>query len=193
MVLMKQKIQGYLSQKHGERGALIYTAQQRIFAECVRNIQGKSLSQKKTMVNVILPRVALYKAFMENGMSQEEAKQKTGDYMEFQVIPVAKKFQALDKCLPFFFTLFKKIFASTVKKDNWIVENLAQSNHQFSLDIVDCLWYNTCVENGCPELCEIFCHADITLYGHLKNTEFLRQGTIASGCDRCDFCFKKRT
>lgn len=44
----------------------------------------------------------------------------------------------------------------------------------FDVTIRKCLWHTTCSENGCAELCHIFCDADHATYG-----DFLRN---LAGC-----------
>jgi hypothetical protein len=82
--------------------------------------------------------------------------------------------------------------SGSVSADNWITENVRVDKDVFSFDIVVCLWYNTCVESGCPELCRAFCENDIFLYGGLANVDFIRTQTIASGGSKCDFCYKNK-
>ena len=44
----------------------IFSAQEKIFHECVSSLTGKTPNQMKTLTGTILPRVALYKAFQDD-------------------------------------------------------------------------------------------------------------------------------
>lgn len=107
---MKSNMQNYLVQQYNDRGEKIFARQQHIFKDCVSQIKNKTESQRKTMITKILPRIALYKALLED---------------------------------------------------------------------------------GCPELCSLFCDNDNILYDNLNNILFVRNGTIALGNKKCDFCFKR--
>jgi len=47
-------------------------------------------------------------------------------------------------------------------------------------------------ENGCPELCPLFCDVDDVTYGGLHKLGFSRTKTLGCGGDCCDFRFFKR-
>ena len=47
-------------------------------------------------------------------------------------------------------------------------------------------------ENGCPELCPLFCDVDDVTYGGLHKLGFSRTKTLGGGGDCCDFRFFKR-
>ncbi len=49
-----------------------------------------------------------------------------------------------------------------------------------------------CRENGCPELCPLFCDVDDVTYGGLHKLGFSRTKTLGCGGDCCDFRFFKR-
>ena len=62
----------------------------------------------------------------------------------------------------------------------------------FDATITTCLWYTACVENGCPELCPLFCDVDDVTYGGLKKMGFARTKTLGYGGDCCDFHFYRK-
>ena len=55
-----------------------------------------------------------------------------------------------------------------------------------------CLWHTACVENGCAELCSLFCEVDNVTYGGLRTLGFARTQTLGYGGDCCDFHFFKK-
>lgn len=60
------------------------------------------------------------------------------------------------------------------------------------MTVKKCLWHTACVENGCEELCPLFCDVDDITYGGLKKIGFKRTKTLGYGGDRCDFHFYKK-
>ena len=55
-----------------------------------------------------------------------------------------------------------------------------------------CLWHTACVENGCAELCRLFCDVDDVTYGGLCKLGFARTRTLGYGADCCDFRFCRK-
>lgn len=50
-------------------------------------------------------------------------------------------------------------------------------------------WHTACRENGCAELCRLFCGADDVTYGGLSKIGFSRTKALSNGEDGCDFLF----
>ena len=50
----------------GDRGGALFARQEEILQEIIRNTQNRSKNQRKTLVQTILPRIALYKAMQES-------------------------------------------------------------------------------------------------------------------------------
>ena len=48
------------------------------------------------------------------------------------------------------------------------------------------------MENGCPELCPLFCDVDDVNYGGLRKMGFSRTKTLGYGGDCCDFHFYRK-
>lgn len=63
----------------------------------------------------------------------------------------------------------------------------------FDVTIKRCLWHTACVENGCAELCRLFCGVDDVTYGGLKKIGFTRTKTLGYSGDCCDFHFFRKT
>ena len=51
----------------GDRGGALFARQEEILQEIIRNTQNRSKNQRKTLVQTILPRIALYKAMRRCG------------------------------------------------------------------------------------------------------------------------------
>lgn len=83
----------------GDRGGALFARQEEILQEIIRNTQNRSKNQRKTLVQTILPRIALYKAMQESlpeaethaqmrrYMLERVAAQKHAEMMMMEAIP----------------------------------------------------------------------------------------------------------
>ncbi|MDO5519909.1 MAG: L-2-amino-thiazoline-4-carboxylic acid hydrolase [bacterium] len=190
---MKQNdLLDFLNERYGkEKGTRVYRMQQRTLKELVNEITTTSKTQQKTLKDTILPRIALYLT-LQRKMDKMKALDVVNDYLQSKVCEEnIREYQKLEK-LPCFFGLFKRIFTHIVlTSDNWTAKKVSSKPDAFQIDIHKCLWYDTCVEYGCPELTPLFCACDDTLYSALHKISFTRAGSIGRGNDICDFHFKK--
>ncbi len=90
---------------------------------------------------------------------------------------------------PGFYAMDSRDFVSVVcRTELW--ENMQRRSRGFSgVTIRKCLWHTTCRENGCAELCRLFCGADDVTYGGLSKIGFSRTKALSNGEDGCDFLF----
>nr|WP_271716038.1 L-2-amino-thiazoline-4-carboxylic acid hydrolase [Anaeromicropila herbilytica] len=139
-----------------------------------------------------MPRIALYQIIQEE-KSKEESFRVIEEYMTNVVCVEMKRKYLLIEKLPLFSFVFKKIFIATVmKSDNWDAECVRNDKYGFKVIIHKCLWYDACVENGCPELTRAFCKCDDINYGSFHKIRFSRTGSIGMGSKMCDFQFSKK-
>jgi hypothetical protein len=89
--------------------------------------------------------------------------------------------------LPFSFSLFRMATARKLKSDSWTATFERNDRHMIKFTITKCLWYDTCGELRCPELCEKFCNGDDLTFGSMKTITFRRSKTLGKGGDSCDF------
>ncbi|MBF1134158.1 MAG: L-2-amino-thiazoline-4-carboxylic acid hydrolase [[Eubacterium] brachy] len=148
--------------------------------------------QKKRQKNSILSNVALCKTLIEAGIPKEQSYELVKEYS----FHVAGKFHGILKALfyiPGFFRLFRffmrKGMAGT---EIWISDILTDNSREYSMDVLKCLWFDTCSHFGCPELCEIFCLCDHIVFGNIGKLQFDRSQTLGMGGDKCDFCFRSK-
>ena len=80
---------------------------------------------------------------------------------------------------------------TTSSSDAW-VSTFEEQPEEFDLTIHQCLWHDTCVSCGCPEVCRFFCECDNYAFGDLKKVGFRRTQTLGTGGDCCDFHFYKK-
>ncbi|MCR5775292.1 MAG: L-2-amino-thiazoline-4-carboxylic acid hydrolase [Lachnospiraceae bacterium] len=62
----------------------------------------------------------------------------------------------------------------------------------FGFDVTECPYFRLFAANGCPELGPIFCRFDEAESADLPGLVFLRQGTLCTGYDKCDFRYVKK-
>lgn len=148
-----------------------------------------SKSRLKMMREGIVPRIAVYAVLKENGYDPVPA---FNDYVRNVAGPAMHKTYAKAEKIPGFWKIFRNAFTSiTRKSDFWECENRKEKD-RFYTDIHKCLWYDTCVECGYPEVCRFFCECDNYTYGGLDKIGFTRTQTLGTGGEKCDFVFYRK-
>lgn len=192
-IKQEKQINSFLIKELGEnKGAIVFNKQQEILDEIVKNIKGKSKNQRKTLIQTILPRIALYKAMLKCDLSNDD----TYKYMQKYMIDVVaqQKNSSMKKMekIPCFYQIYSKVFLKVVRKsDLWESEQKHDKN-SFDVTMKKCLWHTACVENGCENLCRLFCDVDNVTYKGLKKLGFSRTKTLGYGKDCCDFHFYRK-
>ena len=175
-IKQQNRIKDFLTREYGRGMAVdLFARQESELNKAIENTCDKTKNQMKTLTNTVLPRVALYKALQEKGFTQEQAYECLRKYM-IGVVGAKKH-------------------GSTARME--IVTDLqqirqAKGKDYFDVTITKCLWHTACVENGCGELCRLFCDVDDITYGGLKKMGFTRTKTLGYGGDCCDFHFFKK-
>ena len=62
----------------------------------------------------------------------------------------------------------------------------------FGFDVTECPYCRLYAAYGVPEIGPVFCRFDDTLASGMDNLEFIRNGTLCQGSDKCDFLYRKR-
>ena len=66
-------IKEFLNEEFGaDKGQELFNKQEIILDEIIKNIKDKSKNQRKTLIQTILPRIALYKAMLQDGLPSED-------------------------------------------------------------------------------------------------------------------------
>lgn len=194
MKIKQQKdIKKFLDNEFGEtKGNEIFSFQEEILNELIKNIHDKSENQRKTLIQTILPRITLFKAMQKTDLSEDEVYQHMQKYM--MDIVATKKHASMVKMekIPGFYTLYRKIFLQVVKKTDLWESTQESGKDYFDVTMKKCLWHTACKENDCPLLCRLFCDVDNVTYGNLKKMGFLRTKTLGYDKDCCDFHFYKK-
>ncbi len=145
----------------------------------------------KTAVQTILPRIALYYELLK-----ENDKDKTEKIMRKYMLEIVSKKKhnvtAKMEKAPFFYDIYSRIFLKIMRTTDLQKSTRNSGKDFYDITITRCLWHNLCVENGCEELCELFCDVDDITYGGLKKIGFSRMQTLGYGGSCCYFHFFRK-
>ena len=192
-IKQQNEIKKFLNEEFGaDKGQELFNKQEIILDEIIKNIKDKSKNQRKTLIQTILPRIALYKAMLQDGLPSEDVYKHMQKYM---IDIVAKqKHLSMEKMekIPCFYFLYSNIFLNVVRKTDLWESTQKHGKDYFDVTMKKCLWHTACVENDCAELCHLFCDVDNVTYGELKKLGFSRTKTLGYGGDCCDFHFYKK-
>ena len=191
-IKQQKQIKAFLSDAFGaDKGSALFTQQEKILSECIKNTRNKSQNQTKMLVQTILPRIALYKA-MQAELSTEDTFRHMRTYMMDWVAAEKHASTAKMEAVPGFYRIYSYCFRKIMRTSDLWESTQAHDKTHFSASITKCLWHMACVENGCPELCPLFCDVDDVTYGGLRKLGFSRTKTLGYGGDCCDFKFFKK-
>ena len=189
MIIKQQKqIKAFLAESFGnDRGEKLFEMQDKALGDIIGNTKGKTENQMKTLIQTILPRIALYKSLQAEGLSEDDVYKYMRKYM--LEIVAAKKHSSTAKMeiVPGFYAIYSKVFLKIMQTTDLQESVQEHGKDHFNVTITKCLWHTACVENGCEELCRLFCDVDDVTYGGLKKIGFTRTETLGYGGDCCDF------
>ena len=187
-IKQQKQIKAFLAESFGnDRGGKLFEMQDKALGEIIGNTKGKTENQMKTLIQTILPRIALYKSFIAAGLSDDDVYKYMRKYM--LEIVAAKKHSSTVKMeiLPGFYAIYSRVFLKIMRTTDLQESVQEHGKDYFNVTITKCLWHTACVENGCEELCRLFCDVDDVTYGGLKKIGFTRTKTLGYGGDCCDF------
>lgn len=172
---IKQQVQikAFLVEQFGEaKGKSLFDRQTAILNTLIGSVQNKSKSQRKTLAQTILPCIALYRALSECGLSQEDAYGYVQTYMLDKVAVEKHASTTKMELVPGFYAIYSAVFLRIMRTAGLWESTQTQGRDFFDVTITKCLWHTACGENGCPELCRLFCDADNVTYGGLRKIGF---------------------
>lgn len=187
-IKQQKQIKEFLVESFGnDRGEKLFEMQDKALGDIIRNTKGKTENQMKTLIQTILPRIALYKSLQAEGLSDDDVYKYMRKYM--LEIVAAKKHSSTAKMeiVPGFYAIYSKVFLKIMQTTDLQESVQEHGKDHFNVTITKCLWHTACVENGCEELCRLFCDVDDVTYGGLKKIGFTRTKTLGYGGDCCDF------
>lgn len=192
-IKQQKQIKTFLTEEYGnEKGSAIFDRQTEILDELIKNTRGKSENQMKTLTKTILPRIALYKALSKGDLPQNDVFACMRKYMINIVAAEKHSSTAKMEAIPGYYFLYSRIFLKIVRTTDLWKSVQCHDKNSFDVTMKKCLWHTACVENGCPELCPLFCDVDNVTYGGLKKLGFSRTQTLGYGGDCCDFHFFRK-
>lgn len=192
-IKQQNQIKVFLKEEFGvDRGNELFVRQERMLNELIKNISNKSENQIKTLTHTILPRIALYKILLKEGFSEENAYKYMRKYMIDKVAAKKHSSTAKMELIPGFYSIYSNIFLKIMRTTDLQESIQNKGKNYFNVTIKKCLWHTACAENGCEELCRLFCDVDNVTYGGLKKIGFTRTKTLGYGGDCCDFHFYKK-
>lgn len=192
-IKQQKQIKDFLIEEFGiNKGNIVFSKQEEILNEIIKNVKGKSKNQRKTLIENILPRIALYKAMLKSDLANDEVYEHMQKYM---IDIVAKQkhlsMQKMEK-VPCFYFLYSNIFLRVVRKTDLWESTQKHNKNSFDVTMKKCLWHTACIENDCDKLCHLFCDVDNITYGKLEKIGFSRTKTLGYGEYCCDFHFYKK-
>lgn len=192
-IKQQQQIKAFLLKTFGqEKGSALFARQEKVLGTLLEHQQGKSERQMKTLTLRILPVIALYRALSESGLPQEEAYEFVRAYMMEYVAARQHASTARMELVPGFYALYSRIFCNVMRTSDLWQSTQVRGKDTFDVTIRKCLWHTGCTENGCPELCRLFCDVDNVSYGGLHKIGFSRTTTLGYGGGCCDFHFFRK-
>lgn len=187
-IKQQKQIKEFLAESFGnDRGEKLFEKQDKALGDIIVNTKGKTENQMKTLIQTILPRIALYKSLQAEGLSEDDVYKYMRKYM--LEIVAAKKHSSTAKMeiVPGFYAIYSKVFLKIMQTTDLQESVQEHGKDYFNVTITKCLWHTACVENGCEKLCRLFCDVDDVTYGGLKKIGFTRTKTLGYGGDCCDF------
>ena len=192
-IKQQKQIKAFLLNELGpEAGSKVFALQENQLSAIIDSTKGKTENQMKTLVQTILPRIALYKALTESGFTADEVNTHMRRYM-LDVV-AAKKHASTAKMerIPGFYAIYSRVFLKIMRTTDLQESTQRLGDNYYDITITRCLWHTACEENNCPELCPLFCDVDDVTYGGLKKLGFTRTQTLGYGGSCCDFHFYKK-
>ncbi len=192
-IKQQKQIQAFLIEEFGEdRGNALANRQEKMLRTLIEKTENKTENQRKTLIQTVLPRIALYRALQEDGLSEESVYACMRKYMLEKVAAKKHASTARMETVPGFYTIYSSVFLKIMRTTD-LQESVQKHGKDFyDVTITKCLWHTACVENGCEELCRLFCDVDDVTYGGLKKIGFTRTKTLGYGGDCCDFHFFRK-
>ncbi len=192
-IKQQRLIREFLIEEFGKDvGAARFDRQEKVLDSLIENTKDKSKNQMKTLVQTILPRIALYKSLSEEKLSGEDVYKYMRKYMLDKVAAKKHASTAKMELVPGFYSIYSSIFLKIMRTTDLQVSTQEYGKDYYNITITKCLWHTACVENGCAELCRLFCDVDDVTYGGLNKIGFTRTKTLGYGGDCCDFHFFKK-
>ena len=192
-IKQQKQIKEFLIDEFGkDEGNSLFDKQNKMLNALIENTKNKSENQMKTLIQTILPRIALYKVLLKEEFQKNIAYKHMQKYMIDKIAMKKHSSTAKMELVPGFYSIYSNIFLKIMYTTDLQVSVQNHGQDYFDVTIKKCLWHTACLENDCAELCHLFCDVDDVTYGGLKKIGFTRTKTLGYGGDCCDFHFFKK-
>lgn len=192
-IKQQKQIKAFLMKEFGkDQGSALFEKQDIKLREIIEGTKDKTENQMKTLTQTILPRIALYQVLLESKLSNDDIWICMRKYMLDVVAKKKHNSTAKMEKVPGFYEIYSRIFLKIMRTTDLQKSTQKCGKDFYDITITKCLWHTACVENGCVELCRLFCDVDDVTYGGLKKIGFSRTKTLGYGGDCCDFHFFKK-
>lgn len=189
----QKEIKAFLIEAFGEtEGTALSTRHGEALDALIKGEKDKSRGQRKTLAQTILPCIALYQVIAASEGSKEAAYAYVQKYMR-RAAEKQHASTARMEAVPGFYALYSRGFLAVMRASDLWESTQTRGKDFFDVTIRKCLWHSACAENGCAELCRLFCEADNVTYSGLKKIGFTRTATLGCGGDCCDFHFYRKS
>jgi hypothetical protein len=146
--------------------------------------------QKMHLETNILPALAFYQELVSEGMEQEDAVTKTGEYLNVIAQKLRRQFQ-LTARLPFFFPILKRMMRSSMERNfpepGFELEWPELGKDGTGFNVHRCFYADVLGRFGAPELTRLFCDMDDVVFENTPGVRWERKNTIGRGGEFCDF------
>ncbi len=193
-IKQQKQIKVFLAEEFGQdKGCELFDKEDSALLALIAGTHGKTKNQMKMLSQTILPRIALYKTLAEAGLSEEDVYGHMRKYMLEWVAVKKHASTAKMEAVPGFYAIYSRVFLKIMRTTDLQQSRQTHGRDYYDVTITKCLWHTACVENGCAELCRLFCDVDDVTYGGLKKIGFTRTQTLGYGGDCCDFHFYRKS
>ena len=141
----------------------------------------------------IFSAISLYEILQKQGKSKEEAYKIISEAMWKELEKTKKLYQKMAR-IPGAFSVFKRLLPSMFAKGSgrgWKHVWFPNKHNELYFEVKSCIYAQLFKKYGVPELGTMFCHSDEINFGQLHNIQFIRNGTLCNGDEKCDFLFVK--
>lgn len=192
-IKQQKQVKKFLFEEFGqEKGSKLFENQEKELKNLICNIKNKTKNQTTTLIQTILPRIALYKTLQKDESTKEQSYEYMRKYMIEKIAASKHKSTAKMEKVPGFYSIYSKVFLKIMRTTDLQESTQNHTKDTFDVTIKKCLWHTACVENDCENLCRLFCDVDDVTYGGLRKIGFTRTKTLGYGKDCCDFHFYKK-
>ena len=115
-IKQQKQIKLFLIEEFGtNKGNSLFDKQEKMLNTLIENTKNKSENQMKTLIQTILPRIALYKTLLKDDLSEDNVYNYMRKYMIDKVAVKKHSSTAKMELVPGFYSIYSKIFLKIMK------------------------------------------------------------------------------